>query len=107
MNDVLFSGELDARLAVAVADFEQRAAQAGIEVRHRKDGTYVRCTDETLKYLTGPRQEILIGPFCTCLQRPYPHDLGIHQSLKRESYNAQKRFSWPWSLCLSERGEQS
>ena len=88
-------------------DVGRRAIESGIPVRQSKDGLYLRCSDETFKYLNSPRQEIPLGPFCACSQRPYPHDLSIHQSLKRESYNPEKRFSWPWSLCLSERGEQS
>jgi hypothetical protein len=44
---------------------------------------------------------------CGCPQRPYAHDLAIHKSLRSESYNPERRFVYPWSLCMSERRELS
>lgn len=44
---------------------------------------------------------------CRCPQRPYPHELVIHPELRRESFNPEKRFCWPWSLAQSERVEPS
>ena len=44
---------------------------------------------------------------CCCPQRPYAHDLSVHQALRSESYNPQRKFLYPWSLCLSERRELS
>lgn len=44
---------------------------------------------------------------CSCPQRPYAHDLSIHKALRSESYNPERRFVYPWSLCLSERRELS
>jgi len=44
---------------------------------------------------------------CACPQRPYAHDLSIHKLLRSESYHPQRRFVYPWSLCMSERRELS
>ena len=44
---------------------------------------------------------------CSCRQRPYPHELIVHQEVRAESHNPRFRHLWPWSLCLSERLEPS
>lgn len=44
---------------------------------------------------------------CPCPQRPYPHELRVHQELRREAYNPKLGSRWPWSLCRSDRVEMS
>jgi len=44
---------------------------------------------------------------CACPQRPYPHELIVHTTLRRESYNPKLRHLWPWSLSISDRLEPS
>lgn len=44
---------------------------------------------------------------CPCPQRPYPHELHIHNQLRSESYNPRLKMRWPWSLVLSSRLEFS
>jgi hypothetical protein len=44
---------------------------------------------------------------CPCAQRSYPHELRIHTELRGESYNPKHKFTWPWSLMLSQREEPS
>lgn len=54
------------------------------------------------------RREPMPTPLlCCCPQRPYAHDLSTHKLLRSESYHPQRRFSYPWSLCSSERLELS
>lgn len=44
---------------------------------------------------------------CGCRQRPYPHELKVHDKLRREAYDPTLRAVWPWSLMLSPRVEPS
>jgi len=44
---------------------------------------------------------------CTCAQRSYPHELSVHGKLRGESWNRERHWKWPWSLCLSEKEELS
>jgi hypothetical protein len=44
---------------------------------------------------------------CRCPQRPYAHELTIHEQLRPESYNPALRSRWPWSLARSGRQEPS
>jgi hypothetical protein len=53
------------------------------------------------------REAVPFPILCPCGQRPYPHELSIHKLLRRESYNPNLNFRYPWSLCLSERREMS
>lgn len=48
-----------------------------------------------------------VGIICPCRQRPYPHDLKVHELLRSESYSPKLRLRWPWSLALSARIEPS
>lgn len=59
----------------------------------------------TARYLVGPRPDILLPVFCRCRQRTYPHVLGVHKLIRSEC--SAHKFTWPWSLCLSEREELS
>lgn len=52
----------------------------------------------------SPAQQPLL---CRCPQRPYPHELSVHKLLRRESFNPQRKYQWPWSLCLSDKVEMS
>jgi hypothetical protein len=38
---------------------------------------------------------------CTCLQRPYPHELSVHRAVKFES----RKLEWPWSLRFAPEME--
>ena len=60
----------------------------------------------TEKFLAEANRETLDVPvLCICSQRPYPHELCVHNRLQRESWNSANKFSWPWSLLLSDRLE--
>jgi len=52
-------------------------------------------------------ETILLPLTCTCLQSPHPHDLSLHRKIRDEAYNPRRKREWPWSLCLSERVEES
>lgn len=54
-----------------------------------------------------PKREYLAPLLCPCPQRPYAHELSIHENIRPESYNPARRFRWPWSLCLASREEPS
>ena len=87
------------------------AARAGVPVKVQNGELMVQCTDATLDYLlkrcAGANTEQAIPVLCTCFQREYPHELSIHAEIKREAYNPAVRYSWPWSLTLSNRVEPS
>lgn len=53
------------------------------------------------------REAVKIPLLCACPQRPFPHELSVHQHLRSESYNPRLKYRWPWSLALSERLELS
>jgi hypothetical protein len=53
------------------------------------------------------REATAVSVMCRCPQREYPHELSIHAELKREAYNPNLRYQWPWSLMLSQREEPS
>ena len=63
--------------------------------------------EATARYKSQPKAEILLPLPCSCPQRSYTHDVGIHQFVRSESYNPRLKFRYPWSLCLSERVEPS
>jgi hypothetical protein len=93
---------------------EKQFVEAGIPVRHTKDGgLMVRCHDATYEYLTGDRPVILVEPRCRCLQRPYPHELSVHNKEFEspgtyETWDLRIRFApegmrWPWTLRFAPR----
>ena len=51
--------------------------------------------------------EITLPIYCSCPQRPYPHELSIHSEIRQESFNPKLRTRWPWSLMQSSREEPS
>jgi hypothetical protein len=63
------------------------------------------------------RDPITIPVLCTCAQRPYPHEVGIHAKIRTERpgayldyYDSMLRFSepgmrWPWSLRFAPNME--
>lgn len=61
------------------------------------------CVLELLRRESPPQQPIL----CPCGQRPFPHELSVHKLLRRESFNPQLKYRYPWSLCLSDKVEMS
>jgi len=54
--------------------------------------------------ISGPLE---IPVMCGCPQRPYAHDVSVHAEIRREAFNPQVRYSWPFSLMLSSRIEPS
>jgi hypothetical protein len=44
---------------------------------------------------------------CACRQRPYPHELKVHEKLRREAFDPTLRGSWPWSLMQADHVEPS
>lgn len=94
-------------LAEDLNALETRAKEAVIETRRDKDSLRVRCSDATFDYLSRPRVEVVLPILCFCAQREFPHELSVHWQLRVESYARDRRYLWPWSLMLSERGEPS
>jgi hypothetical protein len=33
----------------------------------------------TVAYMAGPRPAVVVGPFCSCSERPYPHDAHVDE----------------------------
>lgn len=67
-----------------------------------------RTCDSARCILHLARRDPLPAPLlCTCPQRPWPHELTVHQALRRESYDPRLRGRWPWSLAHSDRLELS
>lgn len=83
---------------LTLEEFERRALENGIYVRHREGRIELRASDATIEYLKSPRVEVLQPLLCACAQRPYPHELSIHSRLWES-----KEVKWPWSLRW-ERG---
>jgi hypothetical protein len=52
------------------------------------------------------REVSLLLLMCNCPQRPYPHEITVHDRLRYESYDPVRRYCWPWSLVLVERIEE-
>lgn len=65
------------------------------------------CGSQACILSAARRESSVIDLRCSCLQRPYPHQLSIHRDLRPESYNPKLHHRWPWSLCLSVRLEMS
>lgn len=53
------------------------------------------------------RESIPLVLMCSCSQRPYPHEISVHDRLRYESYDLELRYRWPWSLVISDRLEPS
>lgn len=51
----------------------------------------------------APNLEVM----CTCPQRPYPHELSVHELIRSEWWAHKRNLSWPWSLMASVREEPS
>jgi hypothetical protein len=73
-----------------IAEF---ALSQGIPVVKRNGEDCIRVSDATFEYLSRLHEPILCPLFCSCAQRPYPHDLSVHRKL----YEA-PAICWPWSL---------
>lgn len=43
---------------------------------------------------------------CGCSQRPYPHEVRVHDSLRSEAYNPRLRNRWPWSIATARARPQ-
>ncbi len=61
----------------------------------------------TKKYEAGEVafETVEIPLTCRCPQRPYPHELSVHASLRTDwaAYgNGKPKNSWPWSLRFIE-----
>jgi hypothetical protein len=83
-----------------VDELERECQKSAIPTKRDKYGDLsVQCSDATFAYLTSPHQEIEVPLICTCPQRPWPHEIFVHNKMRSEFY--QRRFEWPWSLCLS------
>jgi hypothetical protein len=86
----------------------QRAIDAALPVKVRDGQIYVRCSDATANYLTSRRQEIECPLTCSCSQRPYPHELHVHNkhferpgsydAYEERIFFADETMRWPWSL---------
>jgi len=70
-----------------MSDAVQLALMAGIPVDVRDGEVRVRCTDATFNYLTSPRTEITVGPFCRCRSFRLPHDIRRHAELRGRDYD--------------------
>jgi hypothetical protein len=86
---------------IGVEVVEKHFREAGISTKRKNGDLYVRCTDATFAYLTGPRPQILAPVACTCAQRPYPHELSVHNAIRFES----RAMRWPWSLRFAPNME--
>lgn len=78
----LSSSEMDARLAAAATVYgtNTRSYNASSEKRESK----AQQKAVTAKYEAAPRQEVIVGPICSCRSFPLPHELKEHRSLKTE-----------------------
>lgn len=93
--------EQNERLAAAVTSY-------GLETRSYNHSPEKREMDRqreavTAKYEAESRPLEIVSLMCACLQRPYPHELSVHNRLRIEG----SRDRWPWSLMRSEKAEES
>jgi hypothetical protein len=93
--------ELNERAAAQVTSYGvgtrsyNRSAEKREMDRQRKSATE--------KHEAAPKKEIEVPLICNCPQRPWPHEVFIHNKMRSEFWN--RRFEWPWSLCLSTEKE--
>lgn len=101
MQTEIFATESDERLAALVSHY-------GVGTRSYNHSPEKREMDRqraavTEKFLAEPAHpEPDIPLLCPCPQRPYPHELHIHNQLLRESWNPRLKYVWPWSLAFAE-----
>ena len=110
--------EMDRQRAESTARYQEQreatiaqfALSQGIPVVNHKGEASIRVSDATFEYLSRHHGPILVPLRCTCAQRPYPHELSVHQKVRHERvgqyldyYDLPCRFApeemrWPWSL---------
>ena len=102
-----------------ISETAQRALNAGIPVKVRKNVEYVYVNEATANFLDSPPAPYFAPLLCSCDQRPYPHELSVHAKLRSERpgiysdfYDFAVQFAppgmrWPWALKLSPREEPS
>jgi len=116
-HEFLSQQELNERAAAAVTSYgvDTRSYNRSAEKREIERQREIA----TARYEAAPRQEFKAPLLCPCPQRPYPHELSVHEKLRLESpgtytvYGDESiRFAspgmcWPWSLKLASRIEMS
>jgi hypothetical protein len=94
------------------------AQHLGIPVAMRNGELSIKCTDATfdllMKRCAGDRPQIEVPARCTCRQRPYPHELHVHNkqfeapgtyeifdgkdTVRMKWADFPDKNVWPWSL---------
>lgn len=104
--DFLYGAEMDQAIA------EQMTTCYGVDTRSYNRSGVKRELERIAerakeRAALDPCEEYLVPLMCACPQRPYPHEVEVHEKMRGEFWRAEHKFSWPWSLCLSERRELS
>lgn len=78
-------------MARSERQLRQKCLAAGIPITQHKEQDSIRVNEATWKYLTGPREEMIVGPFCSCRSFRLPHSVERHRELRAD-------YDWtPWT----------